>query len=85
MTIQVELSPEAEARLTAEAVVRGVALEAYAGYLLQQILASHPPGTGVLTPDDVRAATAALTWRSAALPVLPPEATERASYYEDRM
>jgi hypothetical protein len=85
MTIQVELSPEAEARLAAEAVVRGVALEAYAGRLLQQILTPHAPGTGVLTPEDVRAATKALTERSANLPVLPPEATERASYYEGRM
>ena len=80
MAIQVELSPEAEARLTEAAVVRGVALEAYAGHLLQQILAPHTPGTGVLTQDDVRAATKVLTERSANLPVLPPEATERASY-----
>lgn len=82
MTIQVELSPEAEARLTAEAVVRGIALEIYAGYLLQQIAAVPAPGTGVLTPEDVRAATRALTDRSANLPVLPPDATERASFYE---
>lgn len=85
MTIQVELSPEAKARLTAAAAVRGIALEAYAGHLLQQILAPRTPGTGVLTPEEVRAATKALTERSANLPVLPPEATERASYYEDRM
>lgn len=85
MTIQVELSPEAEARLSAEAVVRGIALEAYAGHLLQQILAARVPGTGVLTADDVRAATEALTVRSATLPVLPPEATVRGSFYEDRM
>jgi hypothetical protein len=85
MTIQVELSSEAEARLKAAAVVRGVALEAYVEHLLQQILAPQTPGTGVLTPEDVRAATKILTEHSANLPVLPPEATERTSYYEDRM
>ena len=35
MAIQIELSPEAEARLMAAAVVRGVALESYSGHLLQ--------------------------------------------------
>jgi hypothetical protein len=85
MTIQIELSPEVEARLTAAAVERGVALEAYAGQLLQQILAPYTLATGVLTPEEVRMATKVLTERSANLPVLPPEATERASYYEDRM
>jgi hypothetical protein len=48
-------------------------------------LAPHTPGTGVLTEEDVRAATKVFTERSANLPVLPPEVTERASYYEDRM
>ena len=85
MTIQIELSPEVEARLTAAAVVRGVALEANAGQLLQQILAPYTLGTGVLTPEDVHVATKVITELSANLPVLPPEATERASYYEDRM
>jgi uncharacterized membrane protein (DUF4010 family) len=84
MTIQIELSAEAEARLTAEAVMRGVAREAYAGLLLQQALEFHSRGTGVLTPDEVRAATEALTINSVDLPVLPPEATERSSYYEER-
>lgn len=85
MTIEIELSAETEARLTAEAVLRGVARETYAGFLLQQVLASHASGTGVLTPEEIRAATGALTENSVNLPVLPPEATERSSYYEDRL
>ena len=85
MAIQVELSPEAEARLTAEAGARGVDREAYAGHLLQQLLAAEAPGTGLLTLEEVRSATKALTERSASLPVLPPEATERGSFYEDRL
>jgi hypothetical protein len=38
MTIQVELSPEAESRLTREAVAHGVRPEKYAGDLLQAAL-----------------------------------------------
>jgi hypothetical protein len=85
MTIQIELSAEAEARLSAEAVMRGVGLETYAGLLLQQVLASRAFGTGVLTADEVRAATEEFTENSVNLPVLPPEATGRSSYYEDRL
>jgi hypothetical protein len=84
MTIQVEVSPEVEARLNAEAVVRGIAPEAYAGHLLQQVLESQASGTGALTQDEARTTTQVLIERSANLPVLPVEATERASYYEDR-
>jgi hypothetical protein len=84
MTIQVELSPETEARLAAEAVLRGIPPETYAGRLLQEALAPFATGTGILTPEDVDAMTAVMTEGSEKLPVLPPEATERASFYEDR-
>ncbi len=84
MTIQVELSPETEARLKAEAVERGLALETYASHLLQEITASNAPGTGVLSPEEVRQLMSALTEGSEDLPVLPVEATTRASFYEDR-
>jgi len=82
MTIQIELSAEAEARLTAEAGMHGVAAETYAGLLLQQVLTSPAAGSGVLTSAEIRTATGILTANSGNLPVLPPEATERASYYE---
>ncbi len=84
MTILIELSPETEARLSAEAVVRGIAPEIYAESLLRDALSSAPAGTGILTPEDVDELTRVLTEGSEKLPVLPPEATERASFYEDR-
>jgi hypothetical protein len=84
MTIQVELSSEVEARLAAAAVVRGMALEQYAGKLLAEAAASYAGGTGRLTQEEFRAMTDELTRGSEKLPILPPEATERASFYEDR-
>lgn len=84
MTIQVELTPEAEAQLATEAVARGIAMEQYAGKLLQDALTPYATGTGILTPGDVQAMTNALTKGSEKLPVLTLEANQRASYYEDR-
>jgi hypothetical protein len=84
MTIQVELSPEAEARLAAEAVLRGIRVEEYAGKLLQEAVSPHAADTGILKPGDIEAMTKALTKGSEKLPVLTPEANERSSYYEDR-
>lgn len=84
MTIQVELDPETEARLAAAATRRGMALEAYVGIVLQEHAPNYATGTGILKPGDVEAMTQELTKGSKSLPVLPPEATERASFYEDR-
>jgi hypothetical protein len=83
MTIQVELSPEVEARLEADAVARGMALEQYAGKLLAEA-ASNAGGSGILEPGDVERMTQVMTMGAEDLPTLPPEATERASFYEDR-
>jgi hypothetical protein len=80
MTIQVELSPEVEARLAADATVRGMALEQYAGKLLAEA-APLATGSGRLTREELRAMREELTRGSDKLPVLPPEATERASFY----
>ena len=84
MTIQVELNPETEAQLAVEARARGLAIETYAGKLLQEALAPYATGTGILNPGDVEAMTKALTRGSEKLPILTPEANDRASYYEDR-
>jgi hypothetical protein len=84
MTIQVEVSPEVEARLAAQAEARGMAIEAYAGKLLAESVPMYAAGTGVLTPEIVERMTQELTRGSEHLPVLPPEANDRESYYEDR-
>ena len=84
MTIQVEISPEAEARLTAAAGARGIPVETYAGTLLQEALAPFRDGAGMLTLENVDAFSKKLSEGSENMPVLSLEANERASYYEDR-
>jgi hypothetical protein len=84
MTIEVEVSPEVEASLRAEAELHGMELPKYAGKILEERRHRYATGTGILKPGDVEEMTRALTLGSENLPVLPPEATERASFYEDR-
>jgi hypothetical protein len=84
MTIQIELDPETEARLTAQALRRGMAPEQYAGEFLRDNLPLFATGTGRLTREELRAMTKELQEGSEKLPILPPEATDRASFYEDR-
>lgn len=84
MTIQVELSPEAEAQLAAAAGMRGIPVEAYAERLLQEALSPYATGTGILSPGDVDALSKKLSEGSERLPILTLEANERASYYGER-
>jgi predicted dinucleotide-utilizing enzyme len=84
MTIQVELSPELEARLAAEAAVRGMALEEYAIKILEDNMPLHAAEADALTDEVIEEMTRELTRGSENLPVLPPEATDRESFYEGR-
>ncbi len=85
MTIQVELSPESEARLAADAQARGVAMEKYAGSLLEEALASPVSRSGKLTIEKFHAMLDALAEGSERLPNLPTESFTRESFYEDRI
>jgi hypothetical protein len=84
MTIEVEVSPELEASLTAEAARHGMELKKYAGRLLEERRPRYATGTGVLMPGDIEEMTKVMTAGSENLPILPPEVNDRASYYEDR-
>jgi hypothetical protein len=84
MTILLELDPETEARLRAQADRRGIAPEQCAGEFLRDNLPFYATGTGILTREDLRTMREELTRGSENLPILPPEATERSSFYEDR-
>ncbi len=84
MTIEIEISPELEASLAAEAAMYGMELKAYAGKLLQERKTRYATGTGILTVEQVRALSERLSAGSENLPILPPEVNDRASYYEDR-
>jgi hypothetical protein len=84
MTIVVEISPEVEASLKAEAEAYGMELPKYAGKVLEERLHRYATGTGILKPGDVDEMTRVMTAGSESLPVLPPEVNNRESYYEDR-
>jgi hypothetical protein len=83
MTILVELDPETEARLKAQAVRRGIAPEQYAREFLRENLPYYGMGTGRLSPGDVREMTKVMTAGSEHLPILPPDANERKRFYMD--
>jgi hypothetical protein len=84
MTIQVELNPEIEARLVAEASARGVAIEEYARELLLEALHVSPSKRGHLTPEEAREMLRAMGEGSEKLPVLRDSAFSRESFYEGR-
>jgi hypothetical protein len=84
MTIVVEVSPELEASLKAEADLHGMGLPEYAGKILEERRHPYATGTGILKPGDVAEMTKIMTAGSELLPVLPPEVNNRESYYEDR-
>jgi hypothetical protein len=84
MTILLELDPETEARLRAQADRRGIAPEQYAGEFLRDNLPLYATGTGILKPGDVERMTKVMTAGSEHRPILPPEVNDRESYYEDR-
>lgn len=83
MTIQVELSPEAEARLATIAAQQGVAMQEYAGKLLDLVLATGNGEPHTLTLDEFHAMLSELRSGSDLLPKLPTSAFTRESIYKD--
>ena len=86
MTIQLELNPELEARLTAEASERGMALETYVLKLVEGKSPdrAYATGTGRLTVEEFHRMLAEISQGSENLPSLPTSAFSRDSFYEDR-
>ena len=84
MTIQVELSPQAEIRLAVEALAHGLAPEEYAGSLLQEFLAPATRASGKLTVEQFHSMLDTLSKDSEDLPNLPTESFSRESFYGDR-
>jgi hypothetical protein len=81
MAITLELPPEVEADLAAQAEARGLALDVYLESLLKQHAAMKPPDQPSLQEFDSE--LDALAQGSEKLPYLPPEALTRESYYQD--
>jgi len=84
MVLQIELDPATEARLVAEAEALGVSPEEHASSLLRNSMPTRPNGTGVLTLESLERLSRELSKFSEKMPVLPPEANNRESFYEDR-
>jgi hypothetical protein len=85
MTIQVDLNPETEARLIAEARSQGVPLEKLAERLLKEALTVTALPHGVLTADEFHQMLEGMAEGSEKLPSLPTESFSRESFYEDRL
>jgi hypothetical protein len=84
VTIHIELNPEMETRLVAEAQAQGTPLEKVAERLLEEALASRSLPQGNLTMEEFHTMLVALAEGSEELPNLPTESFTRQSFYEDR-
>jgi hypothetical protein len=82
MTVTLELNPDLQQRVLAEAAAQGVSLEAY---LLSVIEAAALPALpDEVTLEEFEAVMDAFSEGTEDLPVLPPEAFSRESIYEGR-
>ena len=81
MAITLELPPEVEAGLAAQAEAQGLELDVYLQSLLKQQAAMKRPDQ--LSLQEFDAELDALARGSERLPYLPPEALTRDTYYQD--
>jgi hypothetical protein len=82
--IQVQLSPEVEAHIRAQARAQGIEAASYLRSLIENAIRATPitsrrPGA----PRDMEAFFAAMAANSDELPRLPDEAFTRESFYQD--
>ncbi len=82
MAITLELSPEIEANLAAQARARGLRLDAFVESLLKQQAATEDPER-TMSLEQFEAELDALAQGSEKLPYLPPEALTRETFYQD--
>ncbi len=85
MTIRVDLNPETEARLTAQARSQGAPLEKLAERLLAEALTESSPPHGALTVEEFHHMLEAMAEGSEKLLNLPTESFSRECFYEDRL
>lgn len=85
MTIRVDLKPETEARLVAEARAQGLPLEELAERLLKEALTSRSLSHGQLSVEEFHRMLEAMARGSENLPDVPTESFSRESFYEDRL
>jgi hypothetical protein len=85
MTIRVELNPETEERLKAEARSKGLPLEKVAEQLLREALSERPAPQGRMRVEEFHPMLEAMVEGSEKLPDLPTESFSRESFYEERL
>ncbi len=85
MTIRVELNPETEARLVAEARAKGLPLEKVAEQLLKEAINALSLSRGRISAEEFHRMLDAIAEGSERLPDLPTESFARESFYEDRL
>jgi len=83
MTIKVELNPETEARLKAEARAQGLPLETLAERLLNEALAARQLSQGQLSVEEFHRMLGAMADGSERLPDLPTGSFSRGSFYAE--
>jgi hypothetical protein len=83
MTIAIEVKPEVQAELAAQAAARGMDVPAYAAAVLEE--AAHVPGgeSHRLSPEQLERTLDEMAQFSHHIPSLPDEALSRASLYQD--
>jgi hypothetical protein len=81
MTIRVELNPEMERQLAAEALARGIALELHAQRLLQEAMASRRKGRSRASQVEFRAFLDALASKAPNIPQLRSDTFSREMIY----
>jgi hypothetical protein len=82
--IHLELPPDVEARLAAEAEARGVGVGAYIESLIKQAISRKADAIRPRpTSEEMRAFFATMAADSEKIPQLPDEAFQRQSFYQD--
>jgi len=85
MTIRLELTPETEAHLKAEARAKGLPLEKVAEQILREALTERTSARGAMSVEEFHRMLDTIAEGSAKLPDLPTESFSRESFYEDRL
>ena len=81
MTVRLELKPDVEANLAAQARTRGVSLDAYLQDVIEEIARVDAAGPASL--KEIEATLDALAEMGRGLPHLPSSAFSRESIYQD--
>lgn len=83
MTLTIEIKPEIEARLAAQAAARGLDLSAYAAAVLEQAVVQPGASLRHKSPEEIRAWLDSMTEFSDQIPPMPGETFSRQMIYQD--